>query len=551
MKQIDFKRGAHSGSSNPTFESQDPAASQPMNLETTETVESDYESFELSETIKLPDLSKNAKLIKKDIQNPPPKLQPVIKSAFRYRWGRPQHQLVLNHQKVVNVKFGAVPRTDESNFTKQKNKFYEALYGEVKIKFTGAVTDQNKYNSLASQIRDQKHEETKPEFIELDTEQARPEEKPSDLDELIFDEEIYRIEDDIPMEEEYSDQEDTRYEYFEDRFLSEDQEKKESEKSIKEKIYEELNEKAKQLFKNCYTRGPTSHSIRILHIFHTPGSITFEVPNYFHLRIKKMGNGCFIAHDGDQTIQLMPGIEFMECVGEFLEMLFLGNDVFTKLIVEVEDEQFLELLVEILKTREEFLEVQHLFANKLTMNSIGRFINPRFCQTIAILKNGAQEFDKEFLGSPIWRNLRRFISFEECRSLEMLDRYLHVREYYVMLKDGLTVGEVLDLKEKFLQNPQVAHALIFSKPGIQLDLINSVHRALGEPVPIDFQPKTLPFDDNGRRLFLTLDQYCVEFRREGFKKNEQEEKMIRKEFEAIIDWKEGKIVEKVMDSYRC
>ncbi|CAL2035326.1 unnamed protein product [Caenorhabditis brenneri] len=378
----------------------------------------------------------------------------------------------------------------------------------------------------------------KPEFIELNMKQARPEEEPRYLDELIFDEEIYRIEDDIPMEEEYSDQEDTRHWNFEDGFPFGDQEEKETRKGSK-------------LFTNCFVRGPLSHSILILRILHTPGSITFEVPKYFHLRIKKMGNGCFIAHDGDQTIQLMPGIQFMKCVGEILEMLFLGNDVFTKLIVEVEDEQLLELLAEILKTREEFLEVQHLFANKITINSIGRFINPRFYPTIAILKNGGPEFDQEFLESPIWKNLRRFISFEECWGLEMLDGYSHIREYYVMLKDGLTVGEVLDLKEKFLQNRQVAHALIFCKPGIQLDLIKDVHKELGEPVSIDFRPKTLPFDDNGRKLFLTLDQYCIEFRREGFKKNEKEEEMIRKEFEAIIDWKEGKIVEKVMDSYRC
>ncbi|CAL2035896.1 unnamed protein product [Caenorhabditis brenneri] len=202
-----------------------------------------------------------------------------------------------------------------------------------------------------------------------------------------------------------------------------------SEQQSKNAIMKALNEIGKKLFNK-----DDGSRIHLLRIFHTSDSVSFRYPDVFHLCFRKRGNGSIIQPKDEVSKEVITKISYKQLVRVFLKMLLADSEnIFVFLMLEMSD-------------------VKQPNASR------------------------REEFDQEFLRSPVWRNLKRFVSFDEFSNQNILEQCKHNTEFHVILNEKMKIGQILEMKQKFSRTLHFAHASIYFKSRIRHSLLSSTRK---------------------------------------------------------------------------
>ncbi|CAL2052260.1 unnamed protein product [Caenorhabditis brenneri] len=348
-------------------------------------------------------------------------------------------------------------------------------------------------------------------------------------------------------------QNNTREEHVDQTPCSSSKSNMRSEQPSRNAIMEALSEIGKKKF----NEDGGSH-IHLLRIVHTSDSVSFRFPDVFHLSFRKQGDGSVIQSKDEVSEEVITKIAYTQLVKVFLKMLLSdSNNIFVYLMLETSDvnqpsqreseKSFLRLLVEVLGGSDQLLQVHYLYTTKYLLDYIAKYMDPNRLESITILETGGvegEEFDEEFLRSPVWRNLKRFASFDEFSSQNILKHCEHISVVHVVLKEKMKIEEILEMKEKFLRTPHSAYVSIYFESRTCHSFMESLFAKVKRPLTMILEPEWLYgcFLDEDRRIFMAGDQYGVEFRRRGIMEDEHKErslenylKMTQKLFEDALE----------------
>ncbi|EGT54744.1 hypothetical protein CAEBREN_14877 [Caenorhabditis brenneri] len=132
------------------------------------------------------------------------------------------------------------------------------------------------------------------------------------------------------------------------------------------------------------------------------------------------------------------------------------------------------------------MKVHYLYTTKFLFKNIAKYMDPNRCES-------GEEFDQEFLRSPVWRNSKRFVSFDEFLYQNILEQCKHNTEFHVILNEKMKIGQILEMKQIFsrsglhllqISNTSLVHEISSLILSLFHDFYLSFFTSLNNPVDI-------------------------------------------------------------------